>query len=63
MTVNIKTVMAEPRTEHSKGIVSERFDQLAKDFGFKVRPCIAGRPRTKGEVETPVKLIDEIHAY
>src|SRR5690606_27355748 len=33
------------------------------DFGFKVRPCIAGRPRTKGKVEAQMKILDEIHAY
>jgi transposase len=63
VTDNMKTVMDEPRTEYSKGIVNERFGQFEKDFGFKVRPCIAGRPRTKGKVESPMKLIDEIHAY
>src|SRR5699024_7579576 len=42
---------------------SLRSEAFAKDFGFKVRPCIAGRPRTKGKVETQMKFLDEIHAY
>lgn len=63
VTDNMKTVMDEPRTKYSKGIVNERFNQFAKDCGFQVRPCIAGRPRTKGKIENPMKLIDEIHAY
>lgn len=63
VTDNMKTVMDEPRTEYSRGIVNERFGQFAKDCGFQVRPCIAGRPRTKGKVETTMKLIDEIQAY
>jgi transposase len=63
VTDNMKTVMDESRTEHRKGKVNERFDQFAKDMGFEVRPCIAGRPRTKAKVEAPMKLIDEIHAY
>jgi len=63
LTDNMKTVMDESRTEHSRGIVNERFEQFAKDCGFNVRPCIAGRPRTKGKVESTMKLIDEIHAY
>ncbi|MBY0099731.1 IS21 family transposase [Mesobacillus maritimus] len=63
VTDNMKTVMDEARTEYTKGVVNERFHQFAKDCGFKVQPCIAGRPRTKGKVESPMKLLDEIHAY
>lgn len=63
LTDNMKTVMDEARTEHTKGIVNERFEQFAKDCGFLVKPCIAGRPRTKGKVESTMKLIEEIHAY
>jgi polyhydroxyalkanoate synthesis regulator phasin len=63
ITDNMKTVMDEARTEHFPGKVNAKFQQFAKDFGFKVKPCIAGRPRTKGKVETTMKLIDEIHAY
>ena len=63
VTDNMKTVMDEARTEFSKGKVNTKFAQFAKDFGFKVRPCIAGRPKTKGKVETTMKLLDEIHAY
>ena len=63
VTDNMKTVMDEARTEFSKGRVNAKFAQFAKDFGFKVRPCIAGRPKTKGKVETTMKLLDEIHAY
>lgn len=28
-----------------------------------MKPCIAGRPRTKAKVEASMKLLDEIHAY
>jgi len=63
LTDNMKTVMDEPRTEYQKGKVNERFFQFSKDMGFEVRPCIAGRPRTKAKVEAPMKLLDEIHAY
>ena len=63
VTDNMKTVMDEARTEYSTGIVNTKFAQFAQDFGFKVQPCIAGRPRTKGKVETTMKLLDEIHAY
>ncbi|WP_141432607.1 IS21 family transposase [Bacillus sp. 03113] len=63
VTDNMKTVMDEARTNYSKGIVNPRFAQFADDFGFKVQPCIAGRPITKGKVESPMKYLDEIHAY
>jgi transposase len=63
LTDNMKTVMDEPRTEHQKGKVNARFYQFAKDCGFEVKPCIAGRPQTKAKVEAPMKFIDEIHAY
>lgn len=63
LTDNMKTVMDEPRTEYSKGKVNARFRQFASDYGFTVKPCIAGRPQTKAKVEAPMKLLDEIYAY
>ncbi|MFB1050501.1 IS21 family transposase, partial [Paraliobacillus sp. JSM ZJ581] len=60
---NMKTVMDEPRTKYQHGKMNERFYQFAKDCGMEVKPCIAGRPRTKAKVEAPMKLLDEIHAY
>lgn len=59
----MKTVMDEARTNYSKGKVNNTFQQFADDYGFKVRPCIAGRPNTKAKVEAPMKLLDEIRAY
>ncbi len=63
VTDNMKTVMDEPRTKYTKGKVNVRFDQFAQDMGFKVKPCIAGRPNTKAKIEAPMKILDEIHAY
>ncbi len=63
LTDNIKTIMDEPRTNNSKGKVNNKFQQFADDYGFKVCPCIAGRPNTKAKVEAPMKLLDEIRAY
>lgn len=60
---NMKTIMDEPRTEYQKGKVNDKFFQFSKDMGFEIKPCIAGRPRTKGKVESPMKFLDEIHAY
>ena len=63
VTDNMKTVMDEARTEYFEGKINPRFKQFADDYGFKVQPCIAGRPRTKAKVEAPMKILDEIRAY
>lgn len=63
LTDNMKTVMDQPRTAYRSGKVNNKFQQFADDYGFKVRPCIAGRPNTKAKVEAPMKLLDEIRAY
>lgn len=63
LTDNMKTVMDEGRTCYHKGKVNNKFEQFANDYGFKVCPCIAGRPNTKAKVEAPMKLLDEIRAY
>lgn len=62
-TDNMKTVMDEARTEYSSGKVNNRFQQFAKDYGFVVKPCIAGKPWSKGKVEATMKLWDELYAY
>jgi len=63
LTDNMKTVMDESRTEYSKGKVNNKFQQFADDYGFEVKPCIAGRPNTKAKVEAPMKILDELKAY
>ncbi|SKA93133.1 Transposase [Clostridium sp. USBA 49] len=63
LTDNMKTVMDNPRTNYSKGKINNKFQQFANDYGFKVHPCVAGRPNTKAKVEAPMKLLDEIRAY
>lgn len=60
---NMSTVMDQARTENYGGKVNAKFQQFADDYGFKVKPCIAGRPRTKAKVEVPMKVLDEIRAY
>ena len=63
VTDNMRTVMDEARTEYFVGKVNNKFQKFADDYGFKVHPCIAGRPRTKAKVEAPMKILDEIRAY
>ena len=62
-TLLLITFMDEPRTEYSKRKVNGRFQHFASDYGFAVKPCIAGRPQTKAKVDAPMKLLDEIYAY
>lgn len=63
VTDNMKTVMDEARTRHSSGKVNGKFQQFADDYGFRVQPCVAATPRTKGKVESPMRILDELRAY
>lgn len=63
VTDNLKTVMDKARSEYHKGEVNSKFYEFAKDYGFKVQPCIAKRPRTKGKVESQMKILDQLDAY
>lgn len=63
LTDNMSTVMDVANTPTFQGKVNVKFQQFADDYGFKVRPCIAGRPRTKAKVEAPMKILDELRAY
>jgi transposase len=58
LTDNMKTVMDDARTQYSKGKVNARFAQFAKDYGFKIRPCLACRPQTKATVSNVFKTRD-----
>lgn len=60
---NMKTVMDVSRTRYNPGKVNARFQQFADDYGFKVKPCIGGRPETKAKVESPMRILDELKAY
>lgn len=59
----MKTVMDKARSTNSKGKVNNKFSQYLKDFSVELKPCMAGRPQTKGKVESSMKLPEEIHAY
>jgi transposase len=63
LTDNMKTVMDEPRTKYKKGKINNAFEAFAKEYGFEVKPCIAASPQTKGKIEAPMKILDEIRAY
>ena len=63
VTDNMKTIMDQPRTRGSKGKINIRFQQFADDYGFRVQPCIDAMPKTKGKVESPMRILDELRAY
>lgn len=63
VTDNMKTVMDEARTKGSTGKINVKFQQFADDYGFRIQPCIAATPKTKGKVESPMRILDELRAY
>lgn len=63
LTDNMKTVMDVARTKEHPGKPNSSFEAFAKDFGFKLVPCIAATPQTKGKVESQMKILEEIRAY
>lgn len=63
VTDNMLTVMDEARTLKSDGTINQKFEEFAKDFGFEVKPCVVKTPKTKGKVESPMKVLNEIYAY
>ncbi|MBU5590592.1 hypothetical protein KQI89_02335 [Clostridium sp. MSJ-4] len=56
-------MMDKARTECCEGKINPKFEQLAKDFNFKIVPCVRARPNTKAKVESPMRVIDEIMSY
>lgn len=60
---NMPTIMDDARTKYKPGKVNHKFKQFADDYGFEVKPCIAGRPETKAKVESPMKILNELQGY
>lgn len=60
---NTATIMKEPRTHKSDGVVNPEFEHFAKEYGFNVKPCMVRTPNTKGKVEAQMKILDEIKSY
>ena len=63
LTDNMKTVMDKARTENYKGVINKEFEEFSKQMGFETHPCVACSPQTKSKVESPMKILDELHAY
>ena len=60
---NMTTVMDDSRTQYKEGKVNDEFSEFAKDMGFRIKPCIAARAQTKGKVESPMRILDDLYAY
>jgi hypothetical protein len=60
---NTATIMKEPRTLISNGVVNNEFENFSKECGFKVKPCVVRTPNTKCKVESQMKIFEEIYAY
>ena len=63
VTDNMKSVMDQARTEHYGGKINDEFENFSKQMGFTTHPCIAGSPQTKSKAESPMRILDELHAY
>lgn len=60
---NFKAAVDKPRTKNSNAIINSKFLEFAKDYGFKILPCMPCRPQTKGKVESQNKIINQIKNY
>ena len=39
------------------------FLEFSNDMGFKIKGCMAARAQTKGKVESPMRILDELYGY
>lgn len=60
---NLKQFVEKPRTKHEAAILTNMFSEFAKDYGFKVKPCMPYRPQTKGKTETQNKIMEQLKNY
>jgi transposase len=44
---NAKCIASQPRTPDQEGIPTIKLQEFAKEYGFEIKLCIAGRPQTK----------------
>ena len=60
---NLKQFVEKPRTKDDEAILTNIFSEFAKDYGFKVKPCMPYRPQTKGKTETQNKIMEQLKNY
>ena len=60
---NMKTIVDQVRSDYTDVVINNKALQFSKDAGFKIVTCRPYRPRTKGKVETLVKIMNRLKAY
>ncbi|MGI6392616.1 MAG: IS21 family transposase [Candidatus Izemoplasmatales bacterium] len=60
---NLKQFIEIPRRNGNLALVTSKFDEFRKDYGFIVKPYMPARPQTKGKVETQNKTVEQIKNY
>ena len=60
---NLKQFVEKPRTKEDAAILTNTFSEFAKDYGFKIKPCMPYRPQTKGKTETQNKIMEQLKNY
>lgn len=62
---NMKTVVYYPKNQNNKFQyeLNLKFEEFAKDVGFKIKICKVQSPQTKGKVESAAKVLDKLKVY
>lgn len=60
---NLKQFVETPRRNGNPAILTAKFEEFCKDYGITPKPCIPGRPKTKGKTETQNKIVDQLKNY
>ena len=60
---NMKTIVDRAKSTYGNVVINGKFNQFAKDAGFKVRCCVAFRAKTKGKVELVAKIMNRLKAF
>ena len=60
---NLKAFVEKSRYKENPAILNSKFEEFCKEYGIKVKPCIARRPQTKGKTETQNKIVDQLKNY
>jgi transposase/putative transposon-encoded protein len=60
---NLKQFVETARRNGNPAILTSKFDEFCKDYGITPKPCIPGRAKTKGKIETQNKIVDQLKNY
>jgi len=60
---NLKQFVEKARYDNEEAILTSIFSEFLKDYNIKAKPCLPGRPQTKGKTETQNKVVDQLKNY